>query len=166
MWHAFMFVISNDDFNMCTQLCACFPVQISPHSLKFSSMSAMLLKHSAHLQNNTACACLELLPHFGFWSENRGKYEGWQSPGSKPRTLACAASVLPRSYDNWTTTSPHYMYSKTSKMSLFQCEVRVPSIRLRKPILVPRFSPRLSVEARREPGNEARENQSALYSIN
>ena len=29
-------------------------------------------------------------------------------PGIKPRTpLACAASALPLSYNNWTTTSPH-----------------------------------------------------------
>ena len=51
-----------------------------------------------------------------------------------------------------------------SKMSLFWLEFQ--AFRLRKPILVPRFSPRLSVEVWGEPGNEARENQSALYSIN
>ena len=67
-----MFVISDDDFNMCVQLCACFPVQISLHSLKLDSMSATLLKYSAHLKNNTACACLELLPHFGIEAKIEG----------------------------------------------------------------------------------------------
>ena len=67
-----MFAISYDVFNMCAQLCACLPVQISLHSLKLGSMSAILFKYSAHLQNNTACACLELLPHFGIEAKIEG----------------------------------------------------------------------------------------------
>ena len=35
------------------------------------------------------------------------KWKGQQLPGIKPEHLACIASALPLSYDNWTTTSPH-----------------------------------------------------------
>ena len=42
------------------------------------------------------------------WGENRGKRKGRQSLGIEPRTpLAWAASALPLSHDNRTTTSPH-----------------------------------------------------------
>ena len=58
--------------------------------------------------------CLELLPHVDkkkslmlyeakiVESNKAGSH--WES---EPGHLACAASALPLSYDNWTTTSPH-----------------------------------------------------------
>ena len=42
------------------------------------------------------------------WGENRGKWKGRQPPSFEPTTpLAWAASALPLSYGNWTTTNPH-----------------------------------------------------------
>ena len=58
---------------------------------------------------------LRTLPHVRMkrnrciWGENRGKWKGRKPPGIEPRTpLACAASTVPLSHDNQTTTSPHY----------------------------------------------------------
>ena len=52
-----------------------------------------------------------ILPHAGnkgIWGKNRGKWKSQQASGVKPRTpLAWAATALPLSYNNWTTTNPH-----------------------------------------------------------
>ena len=56
--------------------------------------------------------CLELLPHVGIKGTYEAKIEGSEKAGSHRESnplghLACAASALPLSYDNRTTTSPH-----------------------------------------------------------
>ena len=41
------------------------------------------------------------------WDESRGKWKAGSHQESNPGHLACAASALPLSHDNWTTTNPH-----------------------------------------------------------
>ena len=51
--------------------------------------------------------------------------------------LACAASALPMSYDNWTATSPLYVlhrWYKNAPVFTLQREARIPTFRLRKPL--------------------------------
>ena len=64
-----------------------------------------------YAQSHTSvCAIRELPRKLSPSGENpvwRKKWKGQQLLGIKPEHLACIASALSLSYDNWTTTSPH-----------------------------------------------------------